>query len=197
MNLDNEAIARRSARNVDRALYRRVEGSLLFKLEDPMDVDQYKPPFPIVGCLCVQDTPDNPCPCTDLVMWPLDQPVDVSRTSKKNAEGDEVFSFLFKRSVRVQVQVPVPIELGELERLATLRRRREGKVAYGPTYTPPPGGAPPLGWVSLAGAVGWGIGSVLDDLLGSGEGGNDNLSDDLSDWAAENFPAPDWLQDLL
>ena len=55
----------------------------------------------------------------------------------------------------------------------------------------------PLKKLTAAATVGWVVGTKLDDLLGSGQGGNDNLSDDVSDYYADNYPAPGWLQDLF
>lgn len=58
---------------------------------------------------------------------------------------------------------------------------------------------PPFGWVAGAFAVGYkGVGPLVDDLLGSNEGGNDNLSDDIADALYDNLGSPpDWMLDIF
>lgn len=174
--------------------YRTLRGIPLGRVDRSLDLNTLQFPFPIVGCFCVQDSPDNPCPCTDMLIWITDRPVDVSWSGRRTSDGQEMLEFTLSKDAEVSVEVRVPFKFNDLERIARLAQscgRRNGNnnvVAQA---------APPLDWLTLAGAVGYGVGTLLDDLFGSNEGGNDNLSDDLSDWAAENFPAPDWLKDLF
>jgi hypothetical protein len=86
------------------------------------------------------------------------------------------------------------MKVRDLARLQGLAQHRQNPPNG--TLSKKKGALPDFGWVSVAAAAGYAVGTLLDDLLGSG-GENDNLSDDVSDWAAENFPAPDWLQDIF
>ena len=157
----------------------------------------------------MQDSPDNPCPCIDIILWLPTFPTSVKKTTKKNDEGLPIYDFTLARDAVVYVDLQMPIRPTELERVArVVRKRRAGLVIENDSNgrRPPKGGAEdgPVatakvdkGWLGFGFGVGWAVGGLLDDLAGSNEGGNDNLSDDLSDWAADNFPAPDWLQDIF
>lgn len=196
---ENKASVRRysvktKAKKVYLTSTRKLHGVPLVEVDKSLDLNTFEFPFPILGCLCVQDSPDNPCPCTDLIVWILDRPVEVSKTGKRTPEGQEILDFTLQRDAEVTIELQVPIRLRELERIAGLAQRRRERARTGGAATT---SAPSLGWLSLAASAGYAVGTLLDDLFGSGEGGNDNLSDDLSDWAAENFPAPGWLQDIF
>jgi hypothetical protein len=198
-------------RKLERASSQRLRGVPVHRIAGDFDVSKMKLPFPIFGCLCVQDSPENPCPCTDFVLWMPTFPKAVTRTGQKNADGKEIFEFVLERDAVVYVDVQVPIQPAVLERVARqIRRVRRGSVVVGPSSRirsdvggyregerPIAKSAPDKGWLGLAFGAGWAVGTVLDDLLGSNEGSNDNLSDDIGDWAAENFPAPDWMKDVF
>jgi hypothetical protein len=195
-------------RRLDAASSQRLRGSPVHNITGAFDIGKMTLPFPITGCLCVQDSPQNPCPCTDIVLWLPTFPKAVRKTKDKDSAGRDIYDFVLDSDARVFVELQVPTTLGTLERLAKRARiRKQRGPGLGrpgttrPTGQPPAGAvaaaAPDLGWLGLAAGVGWGIGTLLDDLAGSNEGGNDNLSDDLSDWAADNFEAPDWLKDIF
>jgi hypothetical protein len=197
------------ARKLEEASLQHVKGVPLDTIKGTFDIRRMRIPFPILGCLCVQDSPENPCRCPNLVLWLPTFPKAVSATGDRNDRGDEYLDFALDRDAAVFVEMQVPIRLGALERVAKRARRWKrgdrvvaGHATSGTRGDGSPGSvaraAPPdLGWLGLAAGVGWAVGTLLDDLLGSNEGGNDNLSDDLSDWAADNFPAPDWMQDIF
>lgn len=189
-----------------------LRGVPVEEVSSDLDARSMKLPFPIVGCLCVQDSPENPCPCKDVILWLPTFPEAVVRTQERNREGKAVFEFILDRNAVVFVDVQMPIRPVDLEKLArkVRRLRQRGSAVSLPrpdNYSSSTSGssttglikraAPDFGWTGFAFAAGYAVGSVLDDALGSEEGGNDKLSDDLSDWAADNFPAPGWLQDLF
>ncbi|WP_425084947.1 hypothetical protein [Ruegeria profundi] len=45
--------------------------------------------FPILWCFCVQDSPNNPCPCTGPIVWIPHNSVVKSEQSKFRSEADE------------------------------------------------------------------------------------------------------------
>lgn len=60
-------------------------------------------------CFCVQDTPDNPCPC----IWPpflvsfLEEPVSVRETGQKSREGLPVQEVTVRADARVTIEMPI------------------------------------------------------------------------------------------
>lgn len=204
-----ERLYEAKAKKAEAATTRHLHGASIGKITGPFDVNKMTLPFPILTCFCVHDNTQNPCRCTDVVLWLPTFPVSVSTTGQKNADGLEIYDFVLPRDADVLVELQMPIKLSAMERVVTRARRRKSArvvVARDEAKRNGEGGGgaaiakkepPDLGWLSLAAGVGWAIGTVLDDLAGSNEGGNDNLSDDISDWAADNFPAPDWLKDIF
>jgi len=181
-----------NAQRVQLKTTRTFHGIPLVEIEGAFDLNKIKFPFPIRWCLCVHDSPDNPCPCTDLVVWLIDKKVEVSRTGTRTKTGEEIIAFTVPKDTDLMIEVCVPMKLKDLfqiSRMAGSRNNGCNSVSKKDV--------PPFGWVKLAAAAGYMIGGLLDDLLGSNEGNNDDLSDDLSDWLADNLPAPGWLQDLF
>ncbi|HLR25506.1 MAG TPA: hypothetical protein VK112_06535, partial [Fodinibius sp.] len=159
-----------------------IHGVPLAKLDGPIDVNSLKFPFPIFGCYCDQDTPENPCPCKNILVWLLESPIEILNSGQRNSKGQEILSFIMPKGAQLAIDLQIPIELGELNRIASFAKHCKSRNTKTPSLFSEKEAPPPLGWLSLAATIGWGIGSLLDDLLGSGEGGNDNFSDDLSDW---------------
>lgn len=196
IDLQREKAARVSSRHLRGVPVNNIDGD--FK------ISKMSHPFPIQWCLCVTE---EGCPCADLVVWLPSPPKLVRKTGTKSADGRDIYDFVLAPDAEVILNVPMRVPLGTLTRVAGRAQRvRDGQtVVVRPRPTrgdgPPPliekGKAPDLGWLGLAGRIGWGVGSVFDDLLGSNEGGNDNLSDDLSGWFADNLPAPEWLKDIF
>jgi hypothetical protein len=155
-----------------------------------LNADDYRLPFPIDVCLCVHDSPGSPCPC-NTPAWLLERPISVADAGRKNARGEGLLVFSLPSHAQILLELHCPMDIVDLDRIADWARGRGSNGSPGAAY------APPLDWLTLAGVGGYAVGTLLDDLLGSNEGGNDNLSDDVSDWAAENLPAPDWLVDVF
>ena len=118
MTNDMQKLSWAKVEKARQALHRTLHGVPLVELKDCLDLELFKPPFPITGCICVQDTPENPCPCTDLIFWLLDPPLEVSRTQRRTDRGDEILAFELPRDARVNVELQIPMKLSDLERIA-------------------------------------------------------------------------------
>jgi hypothetical protein len=181
-------------RKAQRAHTRRFQGVPLVAVDKDLKLDAMQFPMPIQWCLCVMA---EGCPCTDLVAWLRNRPIEMARTGKRTPDGQEILEFTVSDDADVSVEMHIPLKLRDLQKIeAATRRRRKGDKEPSTAEAPAPA-PPPFAWVAWAGAMGYAGGKLLDDLLGSNEGGNDNLSDDISDWLAENLPAPDWAKDIF
>ena len=56
-------------KQIKTASSRILHGVPLVDIGRKFGLEDFKVPFPIIGCLCVQDSPGNPCPCIDLPIW--------------------------------------------------------------------------------------------------------------------------------
>jgi hypothetical protein len=77
--------------------------------------------FPIVlGCVCVQDTPQNPCPCYSrppIIVWLLkDDIIKSGKTNALNHDGQELYFFELKNQAMVQVETMIPTAVTDLTR---------------------------------------------------------------------------------
>lgn len=203
------------ADKAERSSTRKMHGVPIHNIDGGFDIAKMGLPFPVTWCLCVQDSPQNPCPCRDFVLWLPTFPKAVKKTGSKDVDGRDVYEFSMPSDAEVLVDLQMPLKLSTLQRLAAgTARRRRGRVvvvsgsaaatssagsAAGRRSSDANGvmAAPDKGWLDVSFGLGKAFGGLLDDLAGSNEGGNDNLSDDLSDWAADHFPAPDWLKDIF
>ncbi|MDD9716903.1 hypothetical protein PVW48_09120 [Dinoroseobacter sp. PD6] len=60
--------------------------------------------FPILWCLCVQDSPDNPCPCTGPIVWlPRDGVVRSEPALRRSDEGRAIDRYRVTRGAKVLV----------------------------------------------------------------------------------------------
>lgn len=61
--------------------------------------------LPISGCYCVQDSPENPCPCGDLIFWlPFDSIIGDRESKHKSDQGQPIHSFLVASDAQVLVE---------------------------------------------------------------------------------------------
>lgn len=184
---------------------RHLRGVPLFDVGDEDSISKLSPPFPIEWCLCVQDSPENPCPCKGLVLWLPTFPRAVRKTGTRSSDDEAIYDFELDPDAEVIVELQMSIPLRSLERLRMAALRRKSAYVIGGSKRDASGDRTPDvlyskkkgGWAGVAYSIGYAVGTLLDDFLGSEEGGNDKLSDDISDWAADNWPAPDWLTDLF
>lgn len=75
--------------------------------------------FPIeVGCNCVQDSPENPCPCKDIppiIVWvPNGKILKNYKSDKGNHDGRELTVFEIERDATVFVERLQPINLSRI-----------------------------------------------------------------------------------
>ena len=81
-------------------------------------------PFRFFPCFCVQDSPDNPCPCGRLVIWILDDPAQVDRVPDQSGGGSApLYQLRLPRDVKVCVETQAPVTLDDLEQLAVWTHR--------------------------------------------------------------------------
>jgi hypothetical protein len=99
----------------------------------------------LVPCLCVQDSPDNPCPCNDWLKWIIgrkDILGEPEKTERKNSSGESVFR------VRVASDAKVIVEKGQAmpaELAAAMTTSQTARAAMLPPRSPFPWpvGTPP------------------------------------------------------
>ena len=75
--------------------------------------------FPIeVGCICVQDTPENPCPCKGtppIIVWlPKGKILKSYKSDKGNHDGRELTVFEIEKDATVFVERVQPINLSRI-----------------------------------------------------------------------------------
>jgi hypothetical protein len=79
--------------------------------------------FPISLCLCVQDNPQNPCPCRGPLVWISDDRVAArEETGRKSAGGEDIMRFYVERSA------PVLVESVTAMTVESLRARLQGRA---------------------------------------------------------------------
>jgi hypothetical protein len=138
--------------------------------------------FPIHPCLCVQDSPENPCPCNnldDVLVW-LPSNVSPQRSGQQH-EGEEVFSYEVPANVRILVETQIPMTAGDLQHMKKLTVRGRGKAVS--LLQARSRARVSVGELLVgAFALGWAIGEKVDEETGA--------SDAISDWLAEEIPWP-------
>ena len=61
--------------------------------------------LPLLGCLCVQDSPQNPCICPGQIIWlPVERILLSAQTDRKNDQGQTVHSFMVDANASVVVE---------------------------------------------------------------------------------------------
>ncbi|WP_062387265.1 hypothetical protein [Demequina iriomotensis] len=118
----------------------------------------------IAPCVCVQDTPENPCPCNwGTTIWIReDAVISRDRSGRRSpTSGDEIVDLKVDRSAQVVVESTrtVPVADAVVYNVPSF---------WGPL--PPGSGA---GWAGLAFAAGYSVGTIVDDATG--------LSDKIAD----------------
>ncbi|HEY6505649.1 MAG TPA: hypothetical protein VIZ28_16855 [Chitinophagaceae bacterium] len=75
-----------------------------------------KPFWPFIHCICVQDTPENPCPCNeDFIIWiPTKDILDIKKSGKKNQEDKNIYVVRLNVNAEVQVEFTLPISVKKL-----------------------------------------------------------------------------------
>jgi hypothetical protein len=163
----------------------KIHGVPLHLEGSQLDFDSNGAFWPIAWCLCVQDSPDNPCPCKDpIIVWlPKDKILKSGKSRRKNHEGSEVYWFEMTNGADVMV-----------EELHSLKVKDLADGSYGPE-----GNGTSVSFskksirsrlLKAAFSLGFAIGTAIDEETGA--------SDDIADWLHDTLgDAPGWLKDLF
>jgi hypothetical protein len=139
----------------------------------------------VIGvCLCVQDTPEFPCPCDRLVVWVPDGSVlQTDDTDRRTASGAEIKRYTIQRGAKVVLEAPLRVSVDGLAALRKLKAGAPGAIAPaggttdGRSVARRPSLPGPVGQVVGAFIAGYEFGEWLDGELG--------LSDAISDWLVD------------
>ena len=135
-----EGYASAKVRQLDEAATFRVYGRALdFDLGDA--ARRWKPVWP---CLCVHDSPENPCPCPPHIWWlRSDMILAEGDAGRKDHEGNELRYFDVLAESKVIVESVQTVSAGALEGLdGNYSARAIGGVADSPEGGRPGSGAP-------------------------------------------------------
>lgn len=165
---------------------------------------------PILWCLCVHDSPDNPCPCTGPIIWIPDRFLRAKRKARHGEEG----AIEFDLDGKTRIFLEDSREVGTIESGTRLLRKSEDGQLEAVTDTlwvqefiPMRintlkrallliEGHPQLSamakkkgkgfWGKIVAAfeAGWAIGEFIDEETG--------LSDKISDWMIDTFGPWPW-----
>jgi hypothetical protein len=116
----------------------------------------------IQHCLCVQDSPENPCPCTGPLLWISKDDIVAERPAgRSDHDGRELTLFAVRREARLVVDRPRQVRADAYLRAATRRLRRS---ANPPRVIKKEDG----GGFGLRDAFDFGywLGTVIDDATG-------------------------------
>lgn len=97
--------------NYDQAKARQLEAAISLEvLGLPIKVSKERslitgrPHRPILGCLCVWDSPDSPCLCRDWIWLPEDKILSSTPTGRKSRNGDPIHSFTVSNDAEIVVE---------------------------------------------------------------------------------------------
>jgi hypothetical protein len=75
-------------------------------------------------CLCVQDSPESPCPCSGPLIWVSEEDIVAERPAgRRDREGRELTTFAVRRDARLVVDRPRSISALAYMRIAALSAR--------------------------------------------------------------------------
>ena len=78
----------------------------------------------IQHCLCVQDSPESPCPCNGPLIWVTEEDIVAERPAgRRDREGRDLTMFAVRRDARLVVERPRSISAHTYMRIAALRAR--------------------------------------------------------------------------
>ena len=136
----------------------------------------------IVGCICVQDSPENPCPCEGPIIWiPRDGILTTERSSRKGHDGQSLAVITVASDAKLVLERQSTVSAATVAQLGNLRRGRARRVAM---MARARGGLSGGGARGTAGAilgaflVGYELGTKIDEATGA----SDWLADTLWGW---------------
>lgn len=150
---------------------RNIRAVMLMDRVDPLNP---RGEYVIFGCVCVQDTPENPCPCTfDLrdprlskIYWVYDKPNKVEPTGETTLDGLQIYDFEFPVDAKLGIEVTIPITVKQAIEISS-SDETPPSIVKALASTPNPASAL---WGAFT--LGLAIGKWIDDSTG------------LSDWIA-------------
>jgi hypothetical protein len=140
--------------------------------------------WPILGCLCVQDSPDNPCPCKGPIVWlPKDKILKSGKSGRNNHEGSEVHWFEVANGAEIMVEELHTLKIKDYADFVDWTEGNGTSVSFSKKSIR-------SRLLKAAFSLGFAIGTVIDEETGA--------SDEISDWLHDTFgDAPGWLKDLF
>ena len=137
--------------------------------------------FPILGCLCVHDSPDSLCPCGPIIWLPKDKILSSRKAGSRDREGREVYSFRVESDAELVVERPVPVRAGAY---AAALKAPNGAPSVGLDGSAGLAmargkGVGPVAAVVAAFEVGYALGTKINEAFG--------LSGKISDWLVDLF----------
>jgi hypothetical protein len=120
----------------------------------------------IQHCLCIQDSPDNPCPCTGPILWvPNDALLRVMPAGRRDDQGRALMLFIIRRDARLIVERPRTVRADLYAALVQARTRAHPRTTASVARIAG-SQAGPAGAVVAAFMAGWKIGRDIDDMSG-------------------------------
>jgi hypothetical protein len=78
----------------------------------------------IQHCLCVQDSPESPCPCNGPLIWVTEEDIVAERPAgRRDREGLDLTMFAIRRDARLVIERTRSISAYTYTRIAALRSR--------------------------------------------------------------------------
>lgn len=104
------------SRALNRAASKRIQQVVEIDRSEQLIAGQKHLAF--IHCLCVQDSPENPCPCRGPLFWvPSDLIFRSEPTGRKSVEGDEVVNIDIAEDAHVIFEMPLRLKVGTLKGL--------------------------------------------------------------------------------
>jgi len=143
--------------------------------------------FPIGSCVCVQDSPENPCPCDGPLIWlPTTGVIKDELTQRRSRAGEQIHVYTFARNTTAIVETRVSAPLSAVAAVLNnpTEARRLGEQVLGGRSVDGKGNTDSDVRYSRSPAwdafkIGFAIGTWLDEEFA--------LSDKISDWLVDTL----------
>lgn len=121
--------------NIEEITKKRIKEAQTISITGIVLENKWKDIITIIPCFCVQDTPDNPCPCTDMskIFISKDNLVgDVVSLYKKSIDGEQLSSVLVERDANILVEQTISVKAENAVKVAS------APILPRPTFPFPP-----------------------------------------------------------